>query len=87
MNSYPLGNRVLVKLSKNAAPKNTVIVLINSDDSYSTGTVMSIGTNVQPVGITVGDRVLVENGAGTEVTLQGETMVLVSPDDIVAVVE
>lgn len=90
----PLGDRVIIEVEKEQEKTASGIVLPGSaQEKPQTGTVIAIGEgrileNGQKVelSVAVGDSVLFEKYAGTEVKYDGKEYLVVKEPDIVAVV-
>jgi len=95
MSLKPLGDRVLVK--QDAAEETTAGGLILAHDAKEkpqTGVVLAVGEGkldkdgkLIPVPVKVGDKVLYGKYGGTEVTVDGEEIMILRSDDIFAVFE
>lgn len=91
----PLGNRVLVKrLEAEDTVKGGIILPDTAKKKQETAQVIAIGTgkkdkegNCLPFPVKVGDKILMEKYAGQEITLNDEELVILSADDIIAIVE
>ena len=95
MSVRPLGDRILVKRLE--ADEKTPGGLFIPDTAkekpqqaevvaVGTGKVMESGT-VVPLGVKAGDRVLMSKYGGTEVTVEGQEVLVVREDDILGVIE
>lgn len=91
----PLGNRVLLEVVEEEKTTPSGIVLPDSakEKSYL-GTVVAVGTGKLldsgervPVEVSVGDQVLYEKYAGSEITFEDKKYFVVKDTDIVAIVE
>ena len=91
----PLGNRILVKrLESEEKMKGGIILPDTAKKKQETATVIAIGTGKKdkagdfiPFPVQVGDKILMEKYSGTEVTLDGEELIILRADDIIAIVE
>ncbi|MCI2425156.1 co-chaperone GroES [Candidatus Acetothermia bacterium] len=89
MKIRPLGKRVLARKVKETEKKTAGgIVLPESvkDDKIVRATVKAIGTD-EKISVKVGDEIIVSSFAGTEMELEGEKLILVKYDEILAVIE
>lgn len=91
----PLGNRVLLEVVEEEETTPSGIVLPDSakEKSYL-GTVVAVGTGKllengerAPMEVKVGDQVLYEKYAGSEVTFEDKEYFVLKDTDIIAVVE
>ena len=95
MNLKPLGDRVIIK--QDEAEETTASGLIltsNSKEKPQRGKVIAVGEGkmdkdgkLLPMPVKVGDKVIYGKFGGTEVTLDGENVLILRADDIYAVVE
>ncbi len=93
MNLKPLGDRVIIK--QDAAEETTAGGLILAHDAKEkpqTGIVLAVGDgkrskdgNIYPMPVKVGDKVLYGKYGGTEVTVDGEEVMILRADDLYAV--
>jgi len=91
----PLGDKVLVKRSEAEEKTPGGIVLPDTaKEKPKEGKVIELGSGKQlesgekvDFQVKVGQRVLFASYAGTEVTVDGEEYILMSEDDILAVIE
>jgi len=93
MSIRPLHDRVIVKRVEEETKTAGGIVLPGSaTEKPSQGTVLAVGTGkaldngtVRPVDVKVGDRVLFGKYAGNEVKIDGDDLIVMREDDIMAV--
>ncbi len=91
----PLGNRILVKRSEVEISKRGIFLPDSAQEKSKEGEVLAAGPgktkkdgNVEAMELKVGDRVFFCGFAGTEVKAgEGEEFLIMSEDDILAVVE
>lgn len=91
----PLGNRVLVKrLEPEEKMKGGIILPDTAKKKQETATVVAIGTGKKdksgksiPFPVEVGDKILMEKYSGQEITIEGEELIILRADDIIAIVE
>jgi len=95
MNFRPLHDRVLVKrIEQDNKTAGGIIIPDTAKEKPMEGEVMAAGTgartedgNVIPLDVKTGDRVLFTKWAGTEVTIDGEELLVMKESDIVGIVE
>ena len=96
MNLQPLDDRIVVK--PNEAETQTASGLVIPDtakEKPQQGTVLAVGPGKRaeasgeliPLGINVGDVVLYSKYGGTEVTVDGDDLLVLSGRDVLAIVE
>lgn len=92
----PLGDKILVKRDEAGDKTEAGIYLPESaKEKPKMGTVTAVGTGAIntdtgeriPLSVKKGDKVLFSSYAGTEVKLDKDTLLIMSEDDILAVVE
>lgn len=93
MNLKPLGDRVIVK--RDEAEETTasgLFIASSAKEKPSSGVVLAVGEgkldkdgNLVPVPVKVGDRVLYGKFGGTEVTVDGEEVLIMRSDDLFGV--
>jgi len=95
MKFRPLHDRVLIKRTEqNNKTAGGIIIPDTAKEKPMEGEVMAAGSgartedgNVIPMDVKMGDRVLFTKWAGTEVTIDGEEMLVMKEADIVGIVE
>jgi len=91
----PLHDRVIVKrLASEQKTKGGIIIPDSAKEKPLEGEVMSVGAgkvqkngSVRALSVKKGNRVLFDKYSGTEIKLEGEEMVILREDDILAIVE
>ncbi|MFT4552107.1 MAG: chaperonin GroES [Chlamydiales bacterium] len=91
----PLGKRVLIqRLEAEETLKGGIILPDTAKKKQELAKVVALGTGKKtkdgktlPFPVKVNDRVLIEKYSGQEVSFEDEDFVIISSDDIVAVVE
>ena len=90
----PLGNRVVVKMSKAEETKKSVIILSSSAiEKTQIAEVVEVGPGEEIDGkvctmhVKKGDKVVMSKYTGTEVKYDGEEYIIVKEDDILAIVQ
>ena len=83
----PLGERVLIKQTEQEEVTKSGIVLpgIASKEKPIIGEVLAVGKKIEEV--SVGDKVIFEKYAGTEVKDGEETYLILEKDNVLAIVE
>lgn len=95
MKFRPLHDRVLVKrIEQDNKTAGGIIIPDTAKEKPMEGEVLACGTglraedgNVVPLDVKQGDRVLFTKWAGTEVTINGEELLVMKESDIVGIVE
>jgi chaperonin GroES len=90
MKVKPLADRVMVKLEKNEAKTASGIIIPDTaQEKTQQGTVTAIGpgTEKDPITVKIGDKVMYDKYAGTQVKIDGDEHLVLRISDILAVVE
>ena len=95
MSFKPLGNKVLVKrLEAKETTLGGLIIPETSKEKPSEGEVLASGEGARkdsgeliPMAVSVGDRVLFGKWSGTEITLEGENLLIISETDILGILK
>ena len=90
MNVKPLGDRVMVKLGKNEAKTaGGIIIPDTAQEKTQQGTVTAVGpgTEKEKITVKIGDKVMYDKYAGTQVKIGGEEHLILKMADIIAIVE
>ena len=90
----PLQDRVLVKMVENEeTTKSGIILASGSQEKPQIAEVVAVGPGKKDkdeeivMYVKKGDRVIMNKYSGTEVKYEGEDLIIVSQDDILAIVE
>ena len=93
MNLKPLGDRVIVKRDEAETTTASGLILAStSKEKPQSGVVLAVGEgkldkdgNLIPMPVKEGDRVLYGKYGGTEITVEGEEVLILRADDLFAV--
>ena len=91
----PLGDRVLVKrVEEEEKTKGGIIIPDTAKEKPQEGEVIAVGPGarddsgkIQPLDVSVGDRILFGKWSGTEVKLDGEDLMIMKESDILGVLD
>jgi chaperonin GroES len=92
----PLGDKILVRRDEAQTKTESGIYLPESSkDRPKTGVIEAVGTGALntdtgeriPLSVKKGDKVIFSSYAGTEVKLDGEELLIMSEEDILAVID
>ena len=94
MNIRPLHDRVIIKrMEEERTSAGGIVIPDTATEKPSRGTVMAVGNGkaadngeVRPLDVKVGDEVLFGKYSGTELKVDGEDVLVMREDDIMAVV-
>ncbi|MCW9013608.1 MAG: co-chaperone GroES [Gammaproteobacteria bacterium] len=95
MNIRPLQDRVVVKrMEEERTSAGGIVIPDSATEKPSRGEVLAVGNgkvsdsgNVRPLDVKAGDTVLFGKYAGTEIKVDGEEVLIMREEDILAVVE
>ena len=94
MTLKPLQNRVVIKFAEaEEETKAGIILTASAQEKPQIAEVISVGNGkvedgkLIPMSVKVGDKVIASKYAGTSVKMDGNEYVVVSEDDILAIVE
>ena len=82
----PTGERLIVKLDEQEDTIGNIVILEDSKEKQSTGTVMAVGDYVSNE-IVVGDKIVMGQFAGTEIEFKGSTYIIVDEQEVLGVIE
>ena len=86
----PLADRVLIKMKENEdTTKSGIILRGNDKEKTRFAEVIEVGPGTEKVKMEVnkGDKVVVSKYAGTEIKYEDEDLIIVSQNDILAIVD
>lgn len=90
----PLGNRVVVKMVEaEETTKSGLIITSKSEEKSQIAEVIKVGPGIEedgkkvPMQVKEGDKVVLNQYAGTTVKYEGEEYVIVKESDILAIAE
>jgi chaperonin GroES len=94
-NFRPLGDRVLVKrVKEEEKTRGGIIIPDTAKEKPQEGEVLAVGPGTRDedgeriaLDVKVGDRILFGKWSGTEVTLEGEDLIIMKESDIMGVVD
>ncbi|MFT3724753.1 MAG: co-chaperone GroES [Hyphomonadaceae bacterium] len=95
MSFRPLHDRVLVKrVKEEEKTKGGIIIPDTVKEKPQEGKIVAVGSGVRgedgkvtPLDVKAGDRILFGKWSGTEVTLDGEELIIMKESDILGIVE
>jgi len=88
MKVKPLADRVMVKLEKNEAKTaGGIIIPDTAQEKTQTGLVVAVGDDKEMIKVSVGQRVMYDKYAGTEVKVDGVDHLILKMPDVIAVIE
>jgi co-chaperonin GroES (HSP10) len=85
MNLEPVGSRLVVQYKK-PEPKKGALILPNEEQPQF-ATVIRLGSTCDIIGLSLGDLVALNRGAGVPFKIEGEIYIVVEEKDIIATME
>ena len=91
----PLGDKILVKrVEAETKTKSGIVLPDSAKEKPKRGTVIAVGEGKRldsgeraPFNVKKGDEIIFTSYAGTEIKLDGDELLIMSEDDVLAVVE
>ena len=95
MNIRPLHDRVVVRrMEEERTTAGGIVIPDSATEKPSTGEIIAVGNGkitesgeVRALDVKVGDKIMFGKYSGTEVKVEGEDLLIMREDDIMAVVE
>ncbi|MDR2096395.1 MAG: co-chaperone GroES [Treponema sp.] len=88
MKVRPLADRVIVKLEqKEAKTAGGIIIPDTAQEKTQEGTVVAIGDDKEVIKVTVGQKVMYDKYAGTQIKIDNVDHLILKMADIIAVIE
>jgi len=88
MNVKPLSDRILVKIKESETKTaGGIIIPQTAQEKTQTGVVVAVGTDTEVIKVKVGDEIMYDKYAGTQIKIDGVEYLIVKMSDILAVME
>jgi len=88
MNVKPIGDRVLVKIKESETKTaGGIIIPQTAQEKTQTGVVVAVGTDTDVIKVNVGDEVMYDKYAGTQIKIDGVEHLIVKMPDILAILQ
>jgi chaperonin GroES len=88
MKVSPLGDRVLIKIQEgDSKSAGGIIIPQTAQEKTQTGVVIAIGTDTEVIKVKVGQKVMYDKYAGTQMKIDGTDHLIVKFSDILAAIE
>ncbi len=88
MNVKPIGDRVLVKIKESETKTaGGIIIPQTAQEKTQTGVVVAVGTDTDVIKVNVGDEVMYDKYAGTQIKIDGVEHLIVKMSDILAILQ
>ena len=95
MNIRPLHDRVVIRrMEEERTSAGGIVIPDSATEKPAQGEVVAVGKgkilengDIRPLDVVVGDKVLFGKYGGTEVTVEGEDLLVMREDDITAIIE
>ncbi|MCL2294413.1 MAG: co-chaperone GroES [Spirochaetes bacterium] len=87
MKIIPLGDRVLIKIAESEEKtKGGLFIPQTAQEKTQTGTVSAVGDDNDAIKVKVGQKVMYDKYAGTNIKIDGEEYLIVKASEIIAIV-
>lgn len=88
MTVKPLGDRVLIKVKEmETKTASGLYIPQTAQEKTTTGTVVAVGDDTDVISVKVGQEVMYDKYAGTNISIDGSDHLIVSSGDLIAIVE
>jgi len=88
MKVSPLGDRVLIKIQEgDSKSAGGIIIPQTAQEKTQTGVVIAIGTDTEVIKVKVGEKVMYDKYAGTQIKIDGTDHLIVKFADILAAID
>ena len=88
MNVRPLADRVLVKIDEvETKSAGGLFIPATAQEKTQTAVVIAVGDDKEKIKVSVGQKVMHDKYAGTQVKINGEDHLILKAGDIIAVME
>ena len=88
MNGRPLADRVLVKVDEvETKSAGGLFIPATAQEKTQTAVVIAVGDDKEKIKVSVGQKVMHDKYAGTQVKINGEDHLILKANDIIAVIE
>jgi chaperonin GroES len=88
MTVKPLGDRVLIKVKEmETKTASGLYIPQTAQEKTTTGTVVAVGDDTDAISVKVGQEVMYDKYAGTNISIDGSDHLIVSSGDLIAIVE
>ncbi|MCX7656147.1 MAG: co-chaperone GroES [Treponemataceae bacterium] len=88
MTVKPLADRVMVKLEKSETKTaGGIIIPDTAQEKTQTGVVVAVGDDKDAIKVSVGQKVMYDKYAGTQIKVDGVEHLILKMSDIIAIIE
>ncbi|MCY1152150.1 MAG: co-chaperone GroES [Sphaerochaetaceae bacterium] len=88
MTVKPLGDRILVKMDEvKAQTASGLFIPQSAQEKTQIASVIAVGDDKEAITVKVGDKILHDKYAGTQIKIDGEELLIINMGDVLAVVE
>lgn len=88
MTVRPLGDRILVKMEEvKAKTAGGLFIPQSAQEKTQIASVIAVGDDKEAITVKVGDKILHDKYAGTQVKVDAEELLIINMADVLAVVE
>lgn len=83
----PYGARVIVKKLEKRSADGGIILPESVNDTNQEAELVAIGTLTKPNNLAIGDKIMMVQNGGTEITYKGEKYIVLNETEIIAVMD
>lgn len=88
MKVVPIGDRVLVQTTtEETTTKGGIIIPDTAKEKTQTGKVIAVGDDKEKIKVSVGDKILYDKYAGTQIKVDNEEHLVLNMGDILATIQ
>ena len=88
MNIKPIGDRVLLRSEREEEKtKGGLYIPETAQEKTQSGTVIAVGDDSDAIKVKVGQKVMYDKYAGTNIKIDGEDHLVLKMDDIIAIIQ
>ncbi len=88
MTVKPLGDRILVKMDEvKEKTASGIFIPQSAQEKTQIASVVAVGDDKEAITVKVGDKILHDKYAGTQVKVDGEELLIINMDDVLATVK
>ena len=88
MTVKPLGDRILVKMDEvKAKTASGLYIPQSAQEKTQIASVIAVGDDKEAITVKVGDKILHDKYAGTQIKIDGEELLMISMPDVLAIVK
>jgi chaperonin GroES len=88
MTVQPLGDRILVKMEEvKAQTASGLYIPQSAQEKTQIASVIAVGDDKEAITVKIGDKILHDKYAGTQIKIDGDELLIISMPDVLAIVK